>query len=85
MSAAPFIAVTAGEPAGIGPDLCALLARRDFGARIVFLGDRDVIADRAMRRHLPFDLPAYTSRDAAPTASLLHVPVAATVKVAVWP
>ena len=79
MSAAPFIAVTAGEPAGIGPDLCALLARRDFGARIVFLGDRDVIADRAMRRHLPFDLPAYTSRDAAPTASLLHVPVAATV------
>lgn len=79
MSAAPLIAVTAGEPAGIGPDLCALLARRDFGARIVFLGDREVIADRATRHHLPFDLPAYSSRDAAPEASLLHLPVAAPV------
>jgi 4-hydroxythreonine-4-phosphate dehydrogenase len=79
VSAAPLIAITAGEPAGIGPDLCALLARRDFGARIVFLGDRDVIADRAKRRGMAFDLPPYSSREAAPAASILHIPVAVPV------
>jgi 4-hydroxythreonine-4-phosphate dehydrogenase len=47
------IAITAGEPAGIGPDLCALLhndatLREALPAlRMVVLGDRDVIAARA--------------------------------------
>ena len=41
----------------------------------MFLGDRDVIADRAQRRNISFDLPAYSSRDAAPGASVLHIPV----------
>ncbi len=41
------IAITAGEPAGIGPDLCALLAREAFANQLVILGDRDVIAARA--------------------------------------
>ena len=41
------IAITSGEPAGIGPDLCALLANESFGADIVALGDRDLIAARA--------------------------------------
>jgi len=36
------IAVTSGEPAGIGPDICLALARRSFSARIVVLGDRDL-------------------------------------------
>lgn len=44
------IAITAGEPAGIGPDLIALLAaelssRKD--ARFLVLGDRDVLRARA--------------------------------------
>jgi 4-hydroxythreonine-4-phosphate dehydrogenase len=79
VSAAPLIAVTAGEPAGIGPDLCALVAARDFGARIVFLGDRGVIAQRASSRGVAFDLPAYTTPKAAPRASMLHIPVHAPV------
>ena len=41
------IAVTAGEPAGIGPDLCALLAEKNFADKLVVLGDADVIAARA--------------------------------------
>ena len=41
------IAITSGEPAGIGPDLCALLANESFGADVVALGDRDLIAARA--------------------------------------
>ena len=36
----PILAITSGEPAGIGPDLCAALPRRDWPARPVVLGDR---------------------------------------------
>ena len=43
----PLIAVTAGEPAGIGPDLCAMLAREALPARIVVIADRDLLAQRA--------------------------------------
>ncbi len=43
----PRIAITAGEPAGIGPDLCVLLARENFAAELVILGDRGVLTSRA--------------------------------------
>ncbi|HMH17648.1 MAG TPA: 4-hydroxythreonine-4-phosphate dehydrogenase PdxA [Burkholderiales bacterium] len=43
----PVVAVTSGEPAGIGPDICLALARRRFSARIVVLGDRETLQDRA--------------------------------------
>ncbi len=47
-SAEPLIiAVTSGEPAGIGPDLCLALAERKFDARLVVLGDRALLAERA--------------------------------------
>ena len=41
------IAITSGEPAGIGPDLCALLANESYAGNVVVLGDRDLIAERA--------------------------------------
>jgi len=41
------IAVTSGEPAGIGPDICLALAARRFTTRLVVLGDRDLLAARA--------------------------------------
>jgi 4-hydroxythreonine-4-phosphate dehydrogenase len=78
MESRPRIAVTAGEPAGIGPDLCAIAAAGRFDARLVFVGDRAVIADRAARRGLSFDLPDYSPGSTAPR-SLLHLPAAATV------
>ena len=43
----PTIAITSGEPAGIGPDLCALLAGEDFAENLVVLCDRDLLASRA--------------------------------------
>jgi len=53
MAAPPIIAVTCGEPAGIGPELLAMLAARHaakpFPARLVFIGDRAVLAARARR------------------------------------
>lgn len=39
--------MTSGEPAGIGPDICLALATRAFAARIVVLGDPELLAARA--------------------------------------
>jgi 4-hydroxythreonine-4-phosphate dehydrogenase len=41
------LAVTTGEPAGIGPDLALGLAARAWPAGIVLLGDRDLLEARA--------------------------------------
>ena len=44
----PRIALTSGEPAGIGPELCALLAsQRELPCELVCLGDRALLAARA--------------------------------------
>jgi 4-hydroxythreonine-4-phosphate dehydrogenase len=43
----PPIAVTAGEPAGIGPDLCVALAGGALASRVVIVADRDLIRSRA--------------------------------------
>lgn len=55
MTRLPVIAVTSGEPAGIGPDICLELARRRGAGRIVVLADRDLLAARAGRLGLPCD------------------------------
>jgi 4-hydroxythreonine-4-phosphate dehydrogenase len=75
MSLAAPIAITAGEPAGIGPDLCAILAGKRFPVPVVILGDRTVVADRARRRGLVFDPPDYV-RGAATALSFLDLPTA---------
>jgi 4-hydroxythreonine-4-phosphate dehydrogenase len=41
------IAVTSGEPAGIGPDVCLMLASRRNPAAAVVIGDRGVLEQRA--------------------------------------
>jgi 4-hydroxythreonine-4-phosphate dehydrogenase len=43
----PVIAVTSGEPAGIGPDICVALATRAWPVRIATLGDPAVLESRA--------------------------------------
>jgi 4-hydroxythreonine-4-phosphate dehydrogenase len=42
----PTIAVTSGEPAGIGPEICRSLARRRWSARLVLIGDASLIGGR---------------------------------------
>jgi 4-hydroxythreonine-4-phosphate dehydrogenase len=56
VSPAPVV-ITSGEPAGIGPDLCAFLGRRAFSTDLVVLGDRDLLHERA--RTLGVDWPAH--------------------------
>jgi len=68
----PRIAVTSGEPAGIGPDICLALATAGLPARLVVLGDRDLLAERARRlgidiggldiHHVPLRAPATAGR-----------------------
>ncbi|HSG22418.1 MAG TPA: 4-hydroxythreonine-4-phosphate dehydrogenase PdxA [Azonexus sp.] len=43
----PVIAVTSGEPAGIGPELCLRLATFSGEMQLVVLGDRNLLAERA--------------------------------------
>jgi 4-hydroxythreonine-4-phosphate dehydrogenase len=69
----PVIAVTSGEPAGIGPDICLALEERfrKSGvarrlARLVVIGDRDLLQQRA--RQLGLDIPGLEIR---------HVPLRA--------
>ena len=66
------IAVTSGEPAGIGPELCLALAERaaSFPARLVVIGDRELLAARAAL--LGLDFAAITAR-----LDILHVPLRA--------
>ncbi|MGH8220154.1 MAG: 4-hydroxythreonine-4-phosphate dehydrogenase PdxA [Steroidobacteraceae bacterium] len=49
MKTVPRIALTSGEPAGIGPDLCLMIARdgRDLSCELVCLADAGLLAARA--------------------------------------
>ena len=50
------IAVTSGEPAGIGPDICAVLATREQAARLIFLADPEVLTARIQLLRLPVEV-----------------------------
>ena len=43
----PVLAVTSGEPAGIGPDICLDLPEADLPCRCVVLGDKALLQARA--------------------------------------
>lgn len=53
------IAVTSGEPAGIGLDICALLAHQAISAHIVVLADAEALAARAKLLHIPLNITKY--------------------------
>ncbi len=84
MSERPIIALTAGEPAGIGPEIVARLAERHaaqpFPARLVVLGDRTLLAERAARigaraRYVEYDPKSYSAD--AEAVEVWHLPLAA--------
>ena len=82
MQTASIIAVTSGEPAGIGPELCLSLLdypRNDASVHLVILADRQLMADRAktlgfkgsLRDWVPGLSPQAGSLD------ILHIPLPA--------
>jgi 4-hydroxythreonine-4-phosphate dehydrogenase len=86
MQGCPKIALTCGEPAGIGPEIVAMLAARQrerpLAARLVVVGDRGLLRARAARIGLA---PIYGDFDPlsfGPTGGVVeiwHQPLAAPV------
>ncbi|MGI9247336.1 MAG: 4-hydroxythreonine-4-phosphate dehydrogenase PdxA [Steroidobacteraceae bacterium] len=73
------MAVTAGEPAGIGPDICStLLEAPPAGCRIVLIGDASLFGRSRLKRASKPRLPVFDATAAPrPGIELLHVPLAA--------
>jgi 4-hydroxythreonine-4-phosphate dehydrogenase len=57
MTTSRLFALTPGEPAGIGPDLCLLLAREAQPEALVAVASRELLAERAARLGLDIELP----------------------------
>lgn len=55
----PRIALTSGEPAGIGPDVCLAIASRQLDCDLVCLGDREMLAERARVLGMKIELRPY--------------------------
>ena len=68
----PTIAVTAGEPAGVGPEICAALKHAALPARIVVIADRALLRERTQLEWPDFS-DGRTASDAG--VSVLHVPL----------
>jgi 4-hydroxythreonine-4-phosphate dehydrogenase len=52
-NAKPRIALTSGEPAGIGPELCVRIAQEPREAELVVIGDRSLLAGAPRIEHVP--------------------------------
>ena len=80
----PRIALTAGEPAGIGPDLCVMLAHQALPAEVVVIADAELVAARAAQLGLTVEILPYRAEHAAfghagdGKLNILHVPTAET-------
>src|SRR3569833_1916365 len=84
----PRIAITPGEPAGIGPDLCVTLAQRAHGAELVAVADPVLLMQRAAELHLPlallpFDRAQAPQPQAAGTLRVAPVPLCAPTRAGV--
>jgi len=80
--APPLIAITSGEPAGIGPDICLALQGASVQGRLVVLADKGVLADRAAQLDLRITLRDFdprASRAADGSLEVLHLPAVAAV------
>jgi 4-hydroxythreonine-4-phosphate dehydrogenase len=80
----PRIVITSGEPAGIGPDACVVLAQAGWDADIVVAADADLLAVTANVLGLPLAIERYDSSQRpaahrAGTLKVMHIPTAQAV------
>ncbi len=72
----PVIAITPGEPAGIGPDLALRTALKPFPCRRVYFADPDLLRQRAQQLGLDIEIEVLDSLDTVPeTRHMLVWPV----------
>ena len=68
------IALSAGEPAGIGPDIIIQLAQTAHPCELVVFASRTLLEDRAKHINLPLTLIDWKENEATPhTAGTLHI------------
>jgi 4-hydroxythreonine-4-phosphate dehydrogenase len=76
----PRIALTCGEPAGVGAELCLAVARAPFDCELVCLGDAQLLEERARRIGAHVTLRRYDPLERTPhtpgTLSVAHHPLA---------
>lgn len=80
----PRLALSAGEPAGIGPDIIALAAAQSMPARVVCIADPEVISARAATLGIGLDIVTYSTLSPIPrhrAGTLAVWPISAAVKV----
>lgn len=75
------IAITPGEPAGIGPDLVVSIAQQAWPVQLVVVASKELIKQRAKQLNLPLVLIDYdANQDATPqvagTLTVLDIPLA---------
>ncbi len=80
----PSIAITSGEPAGIGPDICVLLSQLGIAADITVIGGSDVLKNRAQQLNIsmviePYELTQAPKIHHKNTLKILHIPTATAV------
>ena len=79
----PVLAITAGEPAGIGADLCLQLAQQEHDQVLVVLADKALLQQRAAQLGLDVSLHDYDAQKISPLPAghlrVMHVPLAQTV------
>lgn len=66
----PRIAITTGEPAGIGPDIVIQTAQKSFAAELVVIADSELLTQRSRLLNLPLAITPY--QPAAPAER--HIP-----------
>ncbi len=60
------IALTTGEPAGIGPDICIQLAQLAHAVDIIAIGDTELLVERAHSLRLPLTVTPYNRSERKP-------------------
>jgi len=77
------LAITPGEPAGIGPDLCLAFAQQAHDFKMVILADEEMIHERAELLQININLIPYNDSSHKPSGSgnLYFLPVSLSKKV----
>lgn len=74
MASTPLrIALTPGEPAGIGPDLCIQLAQQTLPCELVVIASSELMAQRADQLGLPLTLSVFDADQASQTHQPGHL------------
>ncbi len=85
MNSIPRILITAGEPAGIGPDIVIKIAQQSWLAELIVVADSELLFNRAKQLDLPlklipFDQHASRELHLPGTLKIISLPLKQTVK-----